>query len=47
MVFRIVAGDTPIEKRREIVRDPAGSADSTYVWMTASSTRRSLSERFA
>ena len=29
MVFRIVAGDTPSPKRREIVRDPAGSAVST------------------
>ena len=29
IVLRIVAGDTPSPKRREIVRDPAGSAVST------------------
>ena len=29
MVFRIVAGDTPRPKRREMVREPAGSAVST------------------
>jgi hypothetical protein len=30
MVFRTVAGDTPIPNWREMVRDPAGSAVSTY-----------------
>jgi hypothetical protein len=30
MVFRIVAGETPSPNRREIVREPAGSAVSTY-----------------
>jgi hypothetical protein len=29
IVLRIVAGDTPMPKRREIVREPAGSAVST------------------
>ena len=29
IVLRIVAGETPIPKRREIVREPAGSAVST------------------
>jgi hypothetical protein len=29
IVFRIVAGETPSPKRREMVREPAGSAVST------------------
>src|SRR5438046_2534565 len=44
IVFRIVAGDTPSPNRRDSVRDPAGSAVSTYMRMTASRTRRSRLE---
>ncbi len=29
IVLRIVAGETPMPKRREMVREPAGSAVST------------------
>src|SRR4051812_1569729 len=41
MVFRMVAGDTPNPDRCDNVREPAGSAGSTYVRMTASRTWRS------
>src|SRR2546422_4686793 len=45
IVLRIVAADSIMPDRREIVRLPAGSAVSTYVEMTASSTCRSRSVR--
>src|SRR6185437_12015840 len=43
IVLRIVAGETPRPNRREIVRDPAGSAVSTYDRITASRIWRSRS----
>src|SRR5881409_2084273 len=45
MVLRIVAEDRAMANRFEIVRLPAGSAVSTYVSITASSTCRSRSVR--
>src|SRR5207302_1330904 len=43
MVFRIVAAESAKPNLLEMVRLPAGSAVSTYVSMTASSTCRSRS----
>src|SRR5213083_2016886 len=45
IVLRIVAEDRSMANRFEIVRLPAGSAVSTYVSITASSTCRSRSVR--
>src|SRR5881398_781502 len=45
IVLRIVAEDRAMANRFEIVRLPAGSAVSTYVSITASSTCRSRSVR--
>src|SRR3954469_15282154 len=41
IVFRIVAAETPRPKPRDSTLDPAAWAVWTYVWMTASRTRRS------